>query len=70
VQRLREAIQRLRPEERAVFLLRQNGEWAYERIDELHHCSAHVVKGHMRSALRQLRTACEEISSGDHAPCP
>jgi RNA polymerase sigma factor (sigma-70 family) len=69
VQRLREAIERLRPEEREVFLLRQNGELTYERIAELHNRSVHVVKGHMRSALRQLRTVCEEISLGNHALC-
>jgi RNA polymerase sigma-70 factor, ECF subfamily len=67
VQRLREAIECLRPEERDVFLLRQNGELTYERIAELHNRSVHVVKGRMRSALRQLSTVCREISSGNHA---
>jgi RNA polymerase sigma-70 factor (ECF subfamily) len=69
VQQLREAIQHLPPEEREVFLLRQNGELTYEQIAQLDNRSVGVVKGQMRSALRKLRTVIQEVASGDHARC-
>jgi RNA polymerase sigma-70 factor (ECF subfamily) len=53
--RLREAITQLRPEEREVFLLRQNGELTYEEIAELRQAPVGTVKTHMRSALIKLR---------------
>lgn len=52
---LREAITQLRPEEREVFLLRQNGELTYEQIAELRNAPVGTVKTHMRSALIKLR---------------
>ncbi|MFO0847464.1 MAG: RNA polymerase sigma factor [Gemmataceae bacterium] len=53
--RLREAITQLRPEEREVFLLRQNGELTYEEIAEVRQAPVGTVKTHMRSALIKLR---------------
>src|SRR5262245_14727222 len=53
--RLREALMHLRPEEKEVFLLRQNGELTYEQIAELHNRPVGTVKTQMRSALQKLR---------------
>ena len=56
VQQLRETIQHLPPEEKEVFLLRQNGELTYEQIAQLDNRPVEVVKDQMRIALRKLRT--------------
>ena len=53
--RLRDALMHLRPEEKEVFLLRQNGELTYEQIAELHARPVGTVKTQMRSALMKLR---------------
>jgi RNA polymerase sigma-70 factor, ECF subfamily len=55
VERLRQAIQQLRDEEKEVFLLRQNGELTYEEIAELRSCPVGTIKTQMRSALEKLR---------------
>jgi len=52
---LRDALLHLRPEEKEVFLLRQNGELTYEQIAELHNRPVGTVKTQMRSALQKLR---------------
>ena len=52
---LRQALLYLRPEEKEVFLLRQNGELTYEQIAELHNRPVGTVKTQMRSALQKLR---------------
>ena len=53
--RLRDAMMHLRPEEKEVFLLRQNGELTYEQIAELHDRPVGTIKTQMRSALMKLR---------------
>ena len=53
--RLRDALMRLRPDEKEVFLLRQNGELTYEQIAELRDRPVGTVKTQMRSALQKLR---------------
>jgi RNA polymerase sigma-70 factor (ECF subfamily) len=53
--RLRAALLDLRPEEKEVFLLRQNGELTYEQIAEMHNRPVGTVKTQMRSALAKLR---------------
>jgi RNA polymerase sigma-70 factor (ECF subfamily) len=53
--RLRDALMHLRPEEKEVFLLRQNGELTYEQIAELHARPVGTIKTQMRSALHKLR---------------
>jgi RNA polymerase sigma-70 factor (ECF subfamily) len=53
--RLRVAILELRTEEKAVFLLRQNGGLTYEEIAELRNAPVGTVKTQMRSALQKLR---------------
>ena len=55
LQQLRQALLHLRPEEKEVFLLRQNGELTYEQIAELHDRPVGTVKTQMRSALQKLR---------------
>jgi len=52
---LRAALMHLRPEEKEVFLLRQNGELTYEQIAELSNRPVGTVKTQMRSALAKLR---------------
>jgi RNA polymerase sigma-70 factor (ECF subfamily) len=53
--RLRQALLELRPEEKEVFLLRQNGNLTYEQIAELRQRPVGTVKTQMRSALQKLR---------------
>jgi RNA polymerase sigma-70 factor (ECF subfamily) len=55
LQQLRDALMHLRPEEKEVFLLRQNGELTYEQIAELSNRPVGTVKTQMRSALQKLR---------------
>ena len=55
LQQLRDALMHLRPEEKEVFLLRQNGELTYEQIAEMHNRPVGTVKTQMRSALQKLR---------------
>lgn len=55
VQRVREALMNLRPEEKEVFLLRQNGELTYEQIAELQGRPVGTIKTQMRTALQKLR---------------
>ena len=55
LQQLRQALLHLRPEEKEVFLLRQNGELTYEQIAEIHERPVGTVKTQMRSALQKLR---------------
>ncbi len=55
LQQVRQALLHLRPEEKEVFLLRQNGELTYEQIAELHNRPVGTVKTQMRSALQKLR---------------
>ena len=52
---VRQALMQLRPEEKEVFLLRQNGELTYEQIAELRNRPVGTVKTQMRSALQKLR---------------
>jgi RNA polymerase sigma-70 factor, ECF subfamily len=55
IERLRRALLELRPEEREVFLLRQNGDLTYEQIAEMRNIPVGTVKTQMRTALIKLR---------------
>jgi RNA polymerase sigma-70 factor (ECF subfamily) len=55
LRRIREALLHLRPEEKEVFLLRQNGDLTYEQIAKMRHCPVGTVKTQMRTALEKLR---------------
>lgn len=57
--RLRLALMDLRPEEKAVFLLRQNGDLTYEEIAEIRRAPVGTVKTQMRTALQKLRVVLE-----------
>jgi RNA polymerase sigma-70 factor (ECF subfamily) len=53
--RLKSAILELRPDEKEVFLLRQNGGFTYEQIADIRSAPVGTVKTQMRSALQKLR---------------
>jgi RNA polymerase sigma-70 factor (ECF subfamily) len=53
--RVRQALLKLRPEEKEVFLLRQNGDLTYEQIAEMRKCPIGTIKTQMRTALEKLR---------------
>jgi RNA polymerase sigma-70 factor (ECF subfamily) len=55
LKRIRLALHDLRPEEKEVFLLRQNGELTYEQIAQMRQCPIGTVKTQMRTALEKLR---------------
>jgi RNA polymerase sigma-70 factor (ECF subfamily) len=57
LERCRAALVRLRPQEREVFLLRQNHELSYKEIAERSGRPLGTVKAQMQSALRKLRAA-------------
>jgi RNA polymerase sigma-70 factor (ECF subfamily) len=53
--RIRQALLNLRPDEKEVFLLRQNGDLTYEDIAQMRKCPVGTVKTQMRTALEKLR---------------
>jgi RNA polymerase sigma-70 factor (ECF subfamily) len=57
---LRKAMMELRPEEKEVFLLRQNGDLTYEEIATMRRTPVGTVKTQMRSALQKLRRVLKE----------
>ncbi len=59
-ERLQRALLDLRPEEREVFLLRQNGCLTYEEIAKLRHSPVGTVKTQMRAAAAKLRQVLRE----------
>ena len=65
---LRDALTRLRPEEREVFLLRQNGELTYEQIAEQRGAPVGTVKTQMRAALQKLRKVLNPEAGPDAEP--
>lgn len=58
--RLRKALHELRPEEKEVFLLRQNGDLTYEEIARMRRTPVGTVKTQMRSALQKLRRVLKD----------
>jgi RNA polymerase sigma-70 factor, ECF subfamily len=59
-ERLQRAILNLRPKEREVFLLRQNGGLTYEEIAKLQRSPVGTVKTQMRTAAAKLRQVLRE----------
>src|SRR6516165_7059298 len=49
LRRIRQALLDLRPEEKEVFLLRQNGDLTYEQIAKMRQCPVGTVKTQMRT---------------------
>jgi RNA polymerase sigma-70 factor (ECF subfamily) len=62
MERLRAALLDLRPEEKEVFLLRQNGELSYEQIARVVRRPVGTVKTQMRTALQKLRCVLDTAS--------
>ena len=60
LEQLRLALMELRPEEKEIFLLRQNGDLTYEEIAELRRTPVGTVKTQMRSALQKLRLVLKD----------
>jgi len=65
VERLRVALADLRPEEKEVFLLRQNGELTYEQIAEMRNAPVGTVKTQMRAALQKLRKVLNPVENAE-----
>ncbi len=59
--RLRQALHQLRPEEKEIFLLRQNGDLTYEEIADMRRAPVGTVKTQMRAALQKLRRVLREM---------
>jgi RNA polymerase sigma-70 factor (ECF subfamily) len=55
LQKIRQGLHTLRPDEKEVFLLRQNGELTYAEIAAMRKCPVGTVKTQMRTALEKLR---------------
>jgi len=55
--RVKKAVEDLRPEEKEVFLLRQNGDMTFEEIGETLGRPVGTVKTQLRAALGKLRVA-------------
>jgi RNA polymerase sigma-70 factor, ECF subfamily len=60
LERIRTAVSSLRPDEQAVFLLRQNADLTYQEIAELRKSPVGTVKTQMRAALQKLRLVLQE----------
>jgi RNA polymerase sigma-70 factor (ECF subfamily) len=60
LERLHTALLDLRPEEKAVFLLRQNGDLTYEEIAKMRRCPVGTIKTQMRAALQKLRRVLKD----------
>jgi RNA polymerase sigma-70 factor (ECF subfamily) len=60
LERLRAALHRLRPEERTVFLLRQNSDLTYDQIAQRRKAAVGTVKTQMRAALHKLRAVLRD----------
>jgi RNA polymerase sigma-70 factor (ECF subfamily) len=59
-ERLQRALLNLRPDEKEVFLLRQNGCLTYEEIAKLRQSPVGTVKTQMRAAIAKLRQVLRE----------
>ncbi len=64
LERLRGALGALRPEEQAVFLLRQNSCLTYDQIAAARRAPVGTVKTQMRTALQKLRATLLETAAG------
>ena len=58
---VRRALRALRPEEKEVFLLRQNGEMTYQQIGQAIGIPVGTVKTRMRLAVGKLRKELAEM---------
>ncbi|MBE6376717.1 MAG: sigma-70 family RNA polymerase sigma factor [Lentisphaerae bacterium] len=58
------ALDKLQPEQREVFLLREEAELSFKEIAEIQSCSLGTVLSRMRYALKRLRMILRNIDSG------
>lgn len=58
------ALDSLQPEQKEVFLLREEAELSFKEIAEIQNCSLGTVLSRMRYALKKLRSFLEDIDSG------
>ena len=58
------ALEQLQPEQREVFLLREEAELSFKEIAEIQQCSLGTVLSRMRYALKRLRMFLTDIDSG------
>ncbi len=61
---LNSALEQLQPEQREVFLLREEAELSFKEIAEVQNCSLGTVLSRMRYALKKLRTFLKNVDSG------
>jgi RNA polymerase sigma-70 factor (ECF subfamily) len=61
-ERLQAALLQLRPDEREVFLLKENNDLTYEEIAAMRQRPVGTIKTQMRTALRKLRDLLQEKS--------
>lgn len=61
---LRKAISTLQPEQREVFLLREEEDLTFKEIAEIQNCSLGTVLSRMRYALKNLRNILKETEKG------
>ena len=54
----------LQPEQKEVFLLREEAELSFKEIAEIQQCSIGTVLSRMRYALKKLRLILRNIDSG------
>ena len=59
-----EALEKLQPEQREVFLLREEAELSFKEIAEIQNCSLGTVLSRMRYALNKLKSLLRNIDSG------
>lgn len=58
------ALDQLHPEQREVFLLREDAQMSFKEIAEIQQCSLGTVLSRMRYALKKLRFLLRNIDSG------
>lgn len=62
ISQLRECLKNLEPDQREVFLLRENGQLSYDEIAQVLEVPLETVKTRMQAALERLRVAAGEDS--------
>lgn len=61
---IKSALAQLQPEQREVFLLREEAELSFKEIAEIQKCSLGTVLSRMRYALKRLRAFLQDVDAG------
>jgi RNA polymerase sigma-70 factor (ECF subfamily) len=61
---IKKAIDQLQPEQKEVFLLREEAELSFKEIAEIQNCSLGTVLSRMRYALKRLRAFLQDVDAG------